>query len=129
MKLRTLLVTLIVASLVAACGTGSSGGSSAATGELRLRVSAGPTCPVETDPPDPACAPRVVERAVVVLDGPTHVTVDVRGGVATVDVPAGTYHVVAKPVPGLMGTPEPTTVKVIAGATTPLQLSYDTGIR
>jgi hypothetical protein len=127
-NIRILFVTLILAALAAGCAS-AKGGSSAATGELRVRVSAGPACPVETVPPDPKCAPHAVKQAVIVLDGPERISVDVRGGVATVDIPAGTYRVVAKPVSGLMGTPQPTMVTVVAGHTTPLRLSYDTGIR
>jgi hypothetical protein len=127
-NIRILFVTLILAALATGCGSGT-GGSSAATGELRVRVTAGPTCPVETMPPDPKCAPHAVQQAVIVLEGPEHISVDVRDGIATVNIPAGTYKIVPKPVPGLMGTPQPTTVKVVAGHTTPVRLSYDTGIR
>jgi hypothetical protein len=130
MNRRILLVALALAAVAAACGSGSgSGGTSAARGELKLRVFAGPVCPVETEPPTPGCEPRAVERAQIVLDGPEHLTIDVRDGLATVDVPPGTYQVVPRPVSGLMGTAPPTTVKIVAGRTTPLQLSYDTGIR
>lgn len=119
-----------MAALLAGCGSSSqSGGGTAAAGEVRLKVTAGPTCPVETMPPQPGCEPRAVERAVIELDGPAHVRIVVRDGAGTVDVPAGMYQVVPRPLPGLMGAPSPTTVKVVAGGVTTVRLSYDTGIR
>ncbi|MDX6593503.1 MAG: hypothetical protein QOJ13_2699 [Gaiellales bacterium] len=129
MSVRFVLVVLSLAALVAACGGTSTGGATEAKGELRVRVFAGPTCPVETVPPNPECEPRPVEQAVIELDGPEHITIEVKNGSAAVGVLPGTYTVVPRPVPGLMGTPEPTKVRVVAGHVTPLQLSYDTGIR
>ena len=51
------------------------------------------------------------------------------GGTLTLAVPAGDYLVTAGSVEGLMGTPEPVVVSVIAGITIELPISYDTGIR
>lgn len=104
-----------------------------ATG-VRGTVTAGPTCPVERDPPDPACAERAVARAVLVFadeDG-TEVerTTSAADGTFTVELAPGAYRVTAEPVNGLMGTPAPMDVEVVAGQPwTELQVSYDTGIR
>jgi hypothetical protein len=108
------------------------GAGGGATG-LLISAVAGPICPVERVPPDPACAPRPVagasvtiqdaqgqEVAVVTLDGT---------GSAIVEVPPGDYVVVAARVEGLMGVPEPMPATVVDGSTTDVALLYDTGIR
>lgn len=104
-----------------------------ATG-VRGTVTAGPTCPVERDPPDPACAPRPVGGAVLVFAGADGTEVarvtSAADGSFTVELAPGAYRVTAEPVDGLMGTPAPMDVEVEAGQPmTELQVSYDTGIR
>lgn len=97
-------------------------------------VVAGPTCPVVTDPPDPACADRPVEGAVLVvttLDGAevARTTSDADGRFSLILAP-GAYRLVPQPVEGLMGTAEPIGFAVEFG--TPvleLGVGYDTGIR
>lgn len=93
---------------------------------------AGPTCPVETVD-DPACAPRPVAGAtIVVLDGSgTEVARTTTGvdGAFFISVAAGDYTVRTEAVDGLMGTPDPTAVTVSEGDAVRLQLGYDTGIR
>ena len=95
---------------------------------------AGPTCPVVTQPPDPACLDRPVAGAsVVILDaGGSEVATVVTGedGRFSIALPAGTYQLVPQPVTGLMGTAAPVTVD-IAGGVEPdtVTLGYDTGIR
>jgi hypothetical protein len=97
-------------------------------------VAAGPTCPVERDPPDPDCAARPVVGAVLVFtdaDG-TEVAraTSAADGTFTVELAPGAYRVTAGPVEGLIGTPAPMDVEVEAGQPmTELQVSYDTGIR
>lgn len=104
-----------------------------ATG-VRGTVTSGPTCPVETQPPDPDCAARPVGGAVLVFSNAAgtevaRVTSDADGRFS-VELAPGAYRVTAQPVEGLMGTPEPMEVEVEAGQPmTELQLSYDTGIR
>ena len=104
-----------------------------ATG-VRGTVSSGPTCPVETQPPDPACAERPVAGAVLVFtnaDGAEVARVtSAADGTFSVELAPGAYRVTAEPVEGLMGRPEPLDVEVEAGQPmTELQVSYDTGIR
>ncbi len=107
----------------------------AGTGSIEITALAGPTCPVESVPPRPACAPRAVAgarivvtpadgRDVVVAEGAT----DVRG-LLRLDVPVGEYLVTAGDVEGLMGLPEPMAVSVKANEVIAVVLSYDTGIR
>ncbi len=100
---------------------------------MMITATAGPTCPVVTDPPDPGCADKVVPGAVVVVRDSAggevaRATLDAQG-FAFVEVPAGGYVVEPQPVDGLMGTAEPTSVTVVDGTATPVTLGYDTGIR
>jgi hypothetical protein len=93
---------------------------------------AGPVCPVETNPPDPACAPRPVEGAKVLAVSQSGDRVEVTtgpNGRFMFDVAAGRYQIVAQPVEGLMGTPEPVEVDVAGGSIDVGVLMYDTGIR
>ena len=104
-----------------------------ATG-VRGVVAAGPTCPVVTDPPDPACAERPVAGAELVFTNAEGVevarTTSAADGSFFVELAPGGYRVTAEPVEGLMGTPAPQDVEVVAGQPmTELQVSYDTGIR
>jgi hypothetical protein len=97
-------------------------------------VTAGPTCPVVTDPPDPSCADRPVDGAVLVvttLDGVEvdRTTSDADGRFA-LSLPPGTYRLEPQPVEGLMGTAEPVEFTVEPGARAlDLVIGYDTGIR
>jgi hypothetical protein len=120
---------------LAGCGPTASPSPSGEPGLLEITVVAGPVCPVETVPPDPACEPRPVEgarilvqpgdgRDIVVGEGTTDAD-----GVAMITLPPGDYIVVGTEVAGLMGLPEPTTATVVAGETVEVALAYDTGIR
>ena len=104
-----------------------------ATG-VRGTVSAGPTCPVAHDPPDPNCAERPVAGALLVITDAAGNEVSrvtsAGDGSFSVELAPGAYRVTAEPVDGLMGTPAPIDVQVEAGQPmTELQVSYDTGIR
>lgn len=125
------IAVLILA--IAGCTTGVPSPSVAPGTGLTITAVAGPTCPVETIPPDPACAPRPVAGAtVIILDGQgtsaATVVLDAQGS-AVVALPAGNYVVQPQPAAGLMGTPESMNVTVVDGTLTPVVLSYDTGIR
>ena len=70
----------------------------------RVSAVAGPTCPVETVPPDPACAPRPVAGAVVDIKDAAgariaSVTLDA-AGLGFAEVPPGGYLVVARSAEG-----------------------------
>lgn len=97
-------------------------------------VTAGPTCPVVTDPPDPSCADRPVEGAVLVVTTLDRVEVDRTtsdaNGRFALSLPTGTYRLEPQPVEGLMGTAEPVEFSVEPGAPAlDLVIGYDTGIR
>lgn len=108
--------------LAAATGTGLGG-----------RVLAGPVCPVE-QPGDPACAPRAVSGATLVVKGDNGsevagLTTDGSGFYRFGGLTPGTYTLEAGAVEGLMGTPAPMPVTVIDGTLTLQDVVYDTGIR
>ena len=105
----------------------------ASPGFLDVTLVSGPHCPVETTPPDPACTPRPVANATVIVRDAAageiaRATSDATGH-AMLSVPGGTYSVEAQPVAGLMGTPAPEQVTVLATGAGALTLIYDTGIR
>lgn len=118
--------------VLAACSSSTGMPSPPARTGLAITALAGPTCPVETLG-DPACAPRPVAGArVVILDAQGReaatVVLDATGS-AVVALASGRYVVRAQPAGGLMGTPGPMEVAVLDGKQTPVALSYDTGIR
>jgi hypothetical protein len=105
-------------------------GGTGRTGILGTAL-AGPACPVE-QPDDPDCLPRpVVQAPLVITDANgeeiARVLTDELGSFF-VELPAGTYRIVARPVEGLMGFPEPIEIEVTEGEAT-VELQYDTGIR
>ncbi len=98
-----------------------------------MRIVAGPVCPVETEPPDPNCAPRPVAGAELVIRSPDGREA-VRGvsdddGIVGLPLAGGAYYVEALPVEGLMLAPEPVAFSVLPGGELQLELAYDTGIR
>jgi hypothetical protein len=106
------------------------------TGEhvtLTVSLVAGPVCPVEQNPPDPACAPRPVTNVEVLVFNAAGQQVgewvtDDRGTVA-MQLPSGAYYVVPAPVEGLMGTAAAQAFAAVGGDQVDLVLGYDTGIR
>ena len=126
---RIALVSILA---LAVLGCGPAAPASTATGGVAGRVTAGPTCPVER-PGDPACAPRIVAGAVLLVTGPggaevAKATTDATGAFR-VGLGPGDYVLVPQPVEGLMGTAAAAPFTVVDGSLTPLDVSYDTGIR
>jgi Carboxypeptidase regulatory-like domain len=126
------LVLLIGVLALAACGPAdpSRTAEGGTTGIVGTAV-AGPVCPVER-PGDPACAPRPVAGATILIRDATGADVATivtdEEGRFHVALPPGTYTVVSQPVEGLMGNPGAVDVEVSDGDAT-IDLSYDTGIR
>jgi hypothetical protein len=112
---------------------GSVGDGTADTGEVSGRALAGPTCPVVQDPPDPACADRPVDGAVIAVRDAAGTEVarvtTASDGLFTLELPGGTYTLEPQPVEGLMGTAAPVEVTVVPGGPPVMvDLAYDTGI-
>jgi hypothetical protein len=119
--------------LIAGCGFGAPARSLVAGTGIAITASAGPTCPVEKVPPDPACEPRpVADATIIVVDGQGKTVATVvtgADGTVLVAVPAGSYVLQPQAVTGMMGGAQPVDVTVVDGAATPAVVSYDTGIR
>ena len=100
---------------------------------LNLSLVAGPVCPVEQDPPDPACAARPVTNVEVLVFDSTGQQVGAgvsdEHGLISMQLPAGAYYVVPPPVEGLMGTAAPQAFAAVGGDQVGLVFDYDTGIR
>jgi hypothetical protein len=97
-------------------------------------VVAGPTCPVETIPPQPGCDERLVEAALLIFQDAAGAEVaratSAADGTFHVALAPGAYRVVPQPVEGLMGTAGESSFEVELGEPmTQLSIAYDTGIR
>jgi hypothetical protein len=128
---RLVLASLLL--VVAGCaGPATVGTPTPGTG-IGGVVTAGPVCPVEKNPPDPACAPRPVDGAILSVRDAAGTEVarvtSAADGTYFAGVPGGIYVVMPQPVKGLLGTPGPQSVAVADGSAVRLDLSYDTGIR
>ena len=126
--MRTALAALIASLLLACCQ------APAPDQTINGIVTAGPVCPVVTEPPDPACEDRPVAGAeIVVRDASGETVATVRSGedgTFSVAVQAGRYELVPQPVEGLMGTAAAVEVAVGEGVPAePVEIIYDTGIR
>ena len=134
MRRPAILILALLA--VAAMGCGRQPDGSGTTGP-RYAVSgyahAGPTCPVEQEPADPACDDRPVAGAVLIVRtsaGEVAAEVTTRSdGTFTVTLPPGSYTLAPQPVEGLLGTPGEQSLQVADAPLTGIDLSYDTGIR
>ena len=126
----------VIAALLAACSPGPTAEPAGPLQTIVGTVTAGPTCPVERNPPESRCAPRPIAGAIVVVEDPAghevgRTTSGADGRYRVTIAMSGTVSVTGLPVPGLMGTPRPVTV-TLAGASDGVQtvdLEYDTGIR
>jgi hypothetical protein len=99
---------------------------------VHVTALAGPVCPVETVPPDPACEPKPVPNVrIAILDanGGDHGGVLDATGQLFVELEPGAYAVNAEGVPGFMNGPEAQRAVVKDGLVTEVSLVYDTGIR
>jgi hypothetical protein len=131
--MRALIFTaLLLVGVVAGCSDDTSATQSPGAHTISGYVHAGPTCPVMTDPPDPACADRPVDGAALhILDARGEIVASVATGVDgtfTALLDPGTYTLVPQPADGLLGTADPQTLTV-SGNVTGLDVAYDTGIR
>ena len=140
-RVVALVTAVALFAIVVACTPGASTvpsqspASSAAGVVVDGRVHAGPTCPVQRVPPDPACDDRPVAGAVLVVTTVAGVEVaratSAADGTFRVTIPAGDYILVPQPVQGYMGTATsiPFHAQGDEAAPAPLDVAYDTGIR
>ena len=130
MRRRARVVLVAMAVMLAACVPSASPVASPVGGISGIAL-AGPTCPVER-PGDPACAPRPVAGATILIRDATGADVATivtdAAGRFRAALPPGVYTVAAQPVEGLMGNPAPLDLQVVEGVVA-VELSYDTGIR
>ena len=99
---------------------------------IHITAVAGPVCPVETVPPDPACEPKPVPNvriAIIDATGGDHGGVLDATGQLFFELEPGAYTVNAEGVPGFMNGPEAQRAVVEDGLVTEVSLEYDTGIR
>lgn len=128
MSARLLSVLVLVALVAAAPAIGAGQGISG-------RVVAGPTCPVETVPPDPKCAPSPVAASVrVVRRADHHLVARARtrsDGSFRIRLRPGRYAVTARPVAGgpLPRCPPGIHATVHRGRYARVAISCDSGIR
>lgn len=127
--LRRVLQTSVLVALISAsaCADASEPGF-----EVFGLALAGPVCPFETNPPDPACAARPVVGATVLAVADSgeafESTTDAEGRFSIL-LPPGRYEIIAQPVEGLMASPTPMEIEVRTQAIDLGVLEYDTGIR
>ena len=125
-------VALPALALVALPAVAGAGGTRSG---IAGRIVEGPTCPVETVPPQPQCAPRPLQASVRITPAAGHgrartVRSDTDGRFRVSLAPGG-YTVRGLPTSksGLPRPPAPQQVQVKAGRFTHIRLNYDTGIR
>jgi type 1 fimbria pilin len=130
MKRVPVLAAAISLLIVGAC---SPDDPAASTGTITGRLVSGPTCPVETNPPDPGCADQPVSDAEIVATLPDGAEIRARSGQDgrfRLVVPPGVVTITFEAVEGLMSPPGPVTATVEENQTLDLSdLAYDTGIR
>lgn len=128
---RVSFLIALVAWLAACTAAGGAVNTSGIVG----RVAAGPTCPVESVPPSPWCAPRPLAASVrIYAPGDRSHALVVRSGPDgqfRVGLAPGTYVLapLAKPGSPFPRPPSAMRVKVRRGRYTRITITYDTGIR
>jgi hypothetical protein len=122
--MRRLLALAAILALAVSCASRPT-----ATGGLQGTVLAGPTCPVET--PGAQCDPRpwVGTVRATAKDGTAYETKTDDLGRYAIDLPPGTYTVVAATDGGGPPSGIPQAVSVADGQPVHLDLEVDTGIR
>ena len=106
-------------------------------GILQGKISIGPICPVETDPPDPGCLPtaetyKAYPVSVWTPDGRRKITLlepSLDGSYKT-DLEPGKYLIKLEIDSGNIGSSNlPVEVNIVSGEMTTLNIDIDTGIR
>ncbi len=129
------LFLILLLLLVSSCE--KSGLDFGGTGTLMGTISIGPLCPVESNPPDPACQPtagtyKSYPVSVWSMDMKTKIAVlaPALDGSYHAILPSGNWLVVLeKQAVGFGGSNLPVSIKINDGSDTVLDISIDTGIR
>ncbi len=129
-----LAMLLSLALLAAIAGCSAPAPTVAPSGVITGSAMAGPTCPVESVPPDPSCEPRPVAGAVIVATnaqgaevGRTQTRED---GTFSLTVPHGHFEIRAEPRDDYFAVSEPIEIDVDAtDIARVVDFTYDTGIR
>jgi hypothetical protein len=106
-------------------------------GFLEGKISIGPICPVETDPPDPGCLPtaetyKAYPVSVWTAGGRRKITQinPALDGLYKTDLEPGKYLIILETDRGNIGSSNlPVEVTIISGQITTLYIDIDTGIR
>jgi hypothetical protein len=127
---NVIVVGLLAVLLVAGCSQ-----QSIAPGILQGKVSIGPICPVQRNPPDPSCQPTAETYKaypITVYSAGKKMTVSqlpVNGdGTFSMELSPGNY-VLDRQQGGVGGSNLPQEFIIKSGQTTTLEISVDTGIR
>jgi len=107
------------------------------SGFLEGKISIGPLCPVEHDPPDPACLPtaetyKAYPVAIFSSDGKHKITqiTPALDGTFIIDLDPGKYLVILESEHFRIGSSNlPVEVEIISRNKTTLDIDIDTGIR
>jgi len=106
-------------------------------GILKGTISIGPICPVEKDPPDPACLPtaetyKAYPVYVFTSDGSENLVLisPALDGTFTMELPPGNYLIILNKEQGGIGSSNlPQEVSIKPSETTTIDIEIDTGIR
>jgi len=122
---RTVTLLLLALFLFSSCSDDAPGDP----GTVRGHVFAGPTCPVEGLGQD--CDPQPWQGVIraTAVDGSVFETTSDATGAYSLEVPPGSYVIVAGTDPGGPPTGIPADATVTAAGTLTLDLEVDTGIR
>lgn len=129
MRFLLLIALMVLAATLPACMA-----PAAPMITVRGDAIAGPVCPVETVPPDPACEPRPVAAAEIIVRDESGASVarvrTADDGSFALSLPPGRYELVPQAVEGLIGT-APSVIVVLDADSEPIpiEIAYDTGIR
>jgi hypothetical protein len=108
------------------------GGSKTEKGTVHVQVLLSPTCPVERNPPDPACAPKPYETKITILDAQTNspykdYETDASGEL-TFSIDPGAYVLRVQSINSLPYCSD-LKIEVTANKTQSVVINCDTGIR
>jgi hypothetical protein len=127
------IVALLIAGLLCLTACSAAGGSELHSG-IAGRIVAGPTCPVEMVPPQPACAPRPLAASLRVRrtgSSRSRLVKSGSDGRFRILLEPGTYVVraLSEGRSSFPRPPAPQRVVVHAGRLSHITIMYDTGIR